>query len=364
MSLSLPRATAMAQLITRSADQADPNEPPRVDVHAWGQLSSPGPDEVHVKFLACPIHPLDLLVLAGKYPVQPKYHHNNEAILGYDGIGEIISCGANVSTLFPGDLVIPSQFGIGTWRSHAIVNATMLQKTARPKDTIFASLLRLGVCPAYCLVEDICALQPGDSIIQNAGTSVIAQFVTQFANMRGIRVIHVIRDRLNSEYEATKTALLDAGADAVLTESELVAEGSALKDSRHIVLALDAVYGSSGSALLNTLSDGGTYVQLGFLGGQQGELQLGSGELFGRRLTLTGFRGSDRIATRTPDEQSNLFDWWVDMFNRDLLKLPALGLCLVEWEANDGGQVVVDAIRRAHEGKLGQRKQVLVFSER
>jgi trans-2-enoyl-CoA reductase len=352
----------MASVITRRTIEASPSAPlPEVKMYILDELPSPSSGEVLVKFLASPINPLDLLVLAGKYPVQPKHQYQGEAVMGYDGVGQIIRCGPGTLGLQPGDLVVPGQFGLGTWRSHAVLQATQLQKITRPNDVVFSSLLRISVSPAYCLVEDMRSLNPGDYIIQNAGTSVVSQFVTQFANLRGVNVIHVIRDRESAEAQRTKEALLSAGAETVLTEKELANQAVQLRTSRRIVLALDAMYGVAGSTLLQALSDGGTYVHLGFLGGQEGELRLGSGDLFGRRLTLKGFRGSAQMAQRTPEEQSSLFNWWVELFNRGRLSLPVLGINRIEWNTEDGGQTILDAVRRAQNGPLGQRKQVFVF---
>lgn len=69
--------------------------------------------EVLVRFMAASINPLDLLVMAGTYPVKPKYEYEGNSVLGYDGIGEVLQCGAGVRDLQPGDIVVPSMFGIG-----------------------------------------------------------------------------------------------------------------------------------------------------------------------------------------------------------------------------------------------------------
>ena len=343
----------MSSIITQGSD--------RTLHYHHDALPSPKDDEVLVKFLASPINPLDILVLAGRYPVQPKYNHNGEVVPGYDGVGEVIASGAQVSNLTLGDLVVPSQFGVGTWRSHAVFPASMLQKVARPKEVAFASLLRMSVSTAYFLVEEMRDLRPKECIILNAGTSAVAHYVTQFAVREGIDVILVIRDREAAATDDIKKTLRTLGASEVYSESELAAEAADLRKSRGIVLALDSVHGVSGSQLLATLSDGGTYVHLGFLGGGQGELKVGPQDLFGRRLTLRGYRGSAHMAARSPEEQRRHFDWWVDLFNQGQLKLPVLGLSFVEWEAGSDGQAAIDAVKRAQEGQLGQRKQVLIF---
>ena len=66
---------------------------------------------VLVKFVAALINLLDVLVLAGNYPVKPACQYQDQAIPGYDGIGEVIECGEGVTNFSPGDTIIPSKFG-------------------------------------------------------------------------------------------------------------------------------------------------------------------------------------------------------------------------------------------------------------
>jgi len=349
----------MAQLLTiASGSQA-----PAVNFHVQ-EIPSPKANEVLVKLLAAPINPLDIIVLQGLYPVKPEHKHSGEPILGYDGVGEILTCGAAVTNLAPGDLVVPSKFGTGTWRTHAILDAQSLQKVSRPADLSFAAILRISIAPAFCLVEDMRSLRPGDCIIQNAGTSVIAQMVVQFARRRGVHTISVVRDRPAAELDEVKKALRALGAHIVVSESEL-ADDADVKTKR-ITLALDSVFGSSGRGLVKALSTGGTYVQLGFLGGPGAQLALDPSDLFGRQLTMKAFRGSAQVGLRSVAEQVDLFNWFVALFNSGELKLPALGLQRIEWLVSDGDgsrERLLQAVERARKGALGQRKQIIVFKE-
>lgn len=352
----------MAQVLTRAPQIQDGSAEPGLHFHSY-EPSALGLKEVLVKFLAAPINPLDVLVLADLYPVKPQHHYSGEPIPGYDGVAEVVDCGKDVSELAAGDLVIPSKFGIGTWRTHAVLDVQWLQKISRPTDMAFAAILRISIAPAFCLVEDMCTLKPGDWIIQNAATSVVAQMVVQFAHRRGIGTISVIRDRPADATEAVKRSLHELGADIVVTESELP-EHAGIKAKR-IMLALDAVFGLPGRGLVKSLSPGGTFVQLGFLGGAKSQLPLDADDLFARQLTLRGFRGTAQIGLRSGDEQRDLFNWFISIFNSGELVLPALGLDKVAWDMGGKGgseEGVVTAVKRAQQGKLGQRKQVIVFS--
>ena len=68
-----------------------------------------------VRFLAAPVNPVDLLVLAGKYPVKPRFRIGNSSIAGYDGIAEVVWVGSAASSFFRvGDRVLPRAHGFGT----------------------------------------------------------------------------------------------------------------------------------------------------------------------------------------------------------------------------------------------------------
>ncbi|KAF1348560.1 hypothetical protein BDV97DRAFT_266881, partial [Delphinella strobiligena] len=283
-------------------------------------VPSTGGHQVLVRWLAAPINPLDVLVLTDAYPVKPSYKHSGEPIPGFDGVAEVISCGRKVSGLVPGDLVVPSKFGVGTWRTHAVVDEQSLQKISRPSDLLFAAIMRISIAPAFCLVEDMTNLKPGDCIIQNAGTSVVAQMVVQFARRRGVAVINVIRDRPEAEANMIKKSLHELGAEIVVTESELN-QDPRIKTKR-IRLALDAVFGDSGQALVKALCIGGSYVQVGFLSGPKGHVTIDPQDLFGRQLNMRGFRGSAQLGLRSREEQRDLFNWFIELFNNGELKLP------------------------------------------
>lgn len=354
----------MAQILTKaSASQA-----PTLNFHVQEELPRPKATEVLVKFLAAPINPLDILVLNASYPVKPSHKHSGEAIPGYDGVGEILRCGADVRSLLPGDLVVPSQFGIGTHLALPC-RARRARSHCRkwllgPYDLAFAAVFRISIVPAFCLVEDMCSLRPGDCIILNAGTSAVAQMVVQFARRRGAGVISVVRDRPRAQLEEVKRSLYALGAHMVVAESQL-GEDARIKTNR-ITLALDSVFGPSGRALVKALSVGGTYVQLGFLGGAKAQVTLDPSDLFGRQITMKGFRGSAQVGSRSLEEQSDLFNWLVDLFNAGDLKLPSLGLQKIEWvlrDRDESKERVLEAISRAKNGSLGQRKQIIVFKE-
>ena len=325
-----------------------------------------GTDNILIKFHAAPVNPLDMYVLKGMYPVKPQHQYRGEPILGFDGVGEVLKCGEAVKDLSVGDIVVPKDYGIGTWRSHAVLHAGKVQKIPRPHHVAVGAILKLGILPAYLLVEDIVTLKPGDWILLNAATSVVAQFVIQFAHRRGAHTISMIRDREPKDATSVKNALTSLGADLVVTEAEVANETVTLKDKR-IVLALDSVFGSSGQLLLKNLGTGGTFAQLGLLGGPTRKIELSTSDLFARQLNLRGFRGSAQWAKRSTQEQLNVLGWLVNLFNSGDLVLPTLGLEMVVWDTEDvhrSKDEVLAALGRVEKGALGQRKIIMVFESR
>ena len=225
-------------------------------------------------------------------------------------------------------------------------------------------MLKTSVQPAFLLVQDMTNLKPGDWLIQNAATSVIAQMVVQFAKQRGVGVISVIRDRGPAEVTRIKNSLIHLGADECLTESEL-AEQRSIISTKRVVLALDSVFGASGRLLLDCVATNGTFVQLGFLGGLEQDLVLGCQDLFFRNIILRGFRGTQQIGQRTQREQQALLDWFIELFNSGKLVMPSLDLQIVEWDTTsepaETEAKLVGAIDGAKQGVLGQRKQIIKF---
>ncbi|KXH68763.1 hypothetical protein CSAL01_02038 [Colletotrichum salicis] len=265
-------------IITRSQPAAD--SPSTVRLHypqaeAATQVVDPG--KVLVSFLVSPINPQDLLVIAG-----------------YNGVARVEAVGAEspsstapASALRPDDLVIPRRHGLGTWRSQTTLNSADVIRLSPTEDLVGASLLRMAFLPAYLLVEDVKTLKPGNWIVQNVGSGTTARLVSQFARIKWVHTISIVRDRSPDSLEALKAELLNEGAEAVLTESDLQARGadahSALADAagrNRVALAIDGVFGEPGERLASLLSHGGTYVNYGSLGGADRVLRLSQRLLF------------------------------------------------------------------------------------
>ncbi|KAJ5174049.1 uncharacterized protein N7500_001980 [Penicillium coprophilum] len=323
-----------AQTVTFQRQSTEPASVVRIYRHeAVGDTPIPS-DSVLIKLLAAPVNPQDLLVIAGRYPVQPHYRYNDEPIPGYDGVARVERVGTDVDALKPGDHVIPRAHGLGTWRTEAVVPATALLKVSKSLEPTTASLLKTGCSTAYLLLESCPSLVPGDWVVLNAATGWIARMVVQFALLKGCPSLCVIRDR--DDVEATRQSLLNQGARVVVTESELAKEGpAAIAAGKRITLALDAVFGQSGQRLAAMLAPGATFINYGSLGGAGGELVLSQELIFWKQITFKNFRLSQALSQYTEAAQIDLLSWFTDLFEEGKIIAPVISR--VDWVEEDGG---------------------------
>jgi mitochondrial enoyl-[acyl-carrier protein] reductase / trans-2-enoyl-CoA reductase len=316
--------------------------------------------QVRLKTLACPINPIDNLVIIGRYPVKPKHTLVGEGIIGYDGVFQVVeSCAP--STLAQGDYVIPRDHGFGTWRTHATAESSHLLKIPR-LDPRAGAILKMGACPAYLLLEDMHELKPGDWVIQNAATGVIAQLVIQYARLRGVHTVSVVRDR--PDCGVAKAWLQNLGGDIVITESELRSGECKALEGKRFVLGLDCVFGASGEAIANLLAPNSTYVNFGLLGGEK--LCITSEMIFFKAITFRSFRLSKCLASRSDQEVDALLLKLGDLFATGQIQLPALDV--VPWYSVDDVDGVKElegklltAVQRARSNEIGTKKVIFSF---
>ena len=315
-----------------------------------------GPTQLLVKMLAAPINPLDLAVLRGKYPVKPQNLIGNEMIPGSDGTARVIGVGETVGGFEIGDVVIIRCHCLGTWRTHAVLEASDVFKVPRNIDPCLASIFRMGIMPAYFQLRDYHPLHPGDWIIQNAATSTVAHFVCQFAQLWGVKVISVIRNRPDAN--AVKKSLQTNGANLVLTEEEL-GTAEALKGMK-IVMAIDSVSGPISAKMASVLSSGSTFLTTGFLGADDNIHNIDYKKIgWAKDITFKALRLTKVLETRSTAQQEAMIAWFAESIQQGQLKPPLLEC--VRWESGDKDLEgrLKDAIG-LFDAPIG-RKKVLVF---
>lgn len=225
----------------------------------------PGPGQLLVRMKLAAVNPADLMVVAGAYGMEPEAG----TPIGAEGMGVIEMAGPGVM-LPPGRRVMIATRG--NWAERRLVNVD----EATPVPDILpdeqAAVLRINPATAWWMLERL-NLRAGDHIVQNAGGSSVARWVRLIAEVRGLRVIDVVRRPV----EALPEAMID-GED--LAERVRARAGPARA-------ALDAVAGEASGRMAACLAMRGEMIVHGHLSGEP--CRIPSMLLTTRGLRIRGF---------------------------------------------------------------------------
>lgn len=222
--------------------------------------------EVRVKVLATPIHPSNLLQIAGRYGIDPVL----PSTPGSEGVGRVLETSAEVTHLKVGQLVLLT--GGGTWRDEMISSAASfipLPDFGNPSPEVIEQLSMTAINPlsALLMLTSFVDLKEGDWIVHSAANSAVGGYIIQLAKQRGIKTINIVRR------EGLAEDLMAKGGDVVLIDGPDLAEKIARATGNEPVsLAIDAVGGDTFARLAQSLTYGGTLVSYGALSGKPGSI--------------------------------------------------------------------------------------------
>jgi len=255
---------------------------------------APGPGQVLVDMLACPINPAELLIIEGRYASKPPL----PARLGIEGAGRVAAVGDGVHGLAPGDLVM--SLGRANWAQRLRLGAGEVVKAPAGTDVAQLAMAKINPATAHLMLSEIVALSPGDWVIQNAANSGVGVNLIRLAKARGLKTANVVRrDELIAPLEAI-------GADAVLVDGPNLAERAAeATGGAAIRLAVDAVAGAATERLADCLAEDATVVNYGLLSGEACRLRADQAVFKG--ITLTGFWLAKAMRAMRPAELAALY---------------------------------------------------------
>jgi len=245
---------------------------------AVGEIPSlePAENEILIEMLAAPINPADINVIEGKYGELPPL----PATIGNEGVGRVSRIGAGVTSIAPGQVVLPMSFG--TWSQEMVVPAAGIVPLPNGLDIFQAAMLTVNPATAWRILHDFVDLAPGDWIVQNAANSGVGRSTIQLARALGWKTLNVVRRPELAE------ELKSIGADVVVTEeTDLRKEVKALCGGKKPKLALNAVGGASALNVANSLATGGTMVTFGAMSKQA--LKIPNGLLIFQNMNFCGF---------------------------------------------------------------------------
>lgn len=290
--------------------------------------------EVRVKVLATPIHPSNLLQIAGQYGTTPPL----PSVPGSEGVGEVTEVAPDVTHLQLGQPVLLAAGS--TWRDEMTGPAAGFIPLPPGGDIEQLSMLTVNPLTAHLILKSFANLKSGDWIIQSAANSAVGEFVIQLAAQRGIKTVNVVRRK------SLVADLQTLGADVVLIDGpDLVAQVGAALDGAPVALAIDCVGGETFSRLVETLSYGGTIIAYGSLSMQPPALN--SVAIIFNDVRVRGFWLSKWFETASAEEKQAAFG--------QVIQLIASGAIKAKVDSRFALEDIAEAVTRASEpGRNGK----------
>ncbi|MBK8092905.1 MAG: 2-enoyl thioester reductase domain-containing protein [Verrucomicrobiaceae bacterium] len=240
------------------------------------ETPAPQGHEVRVKMRYASVNPADLNFIEGTYgraAVPP-------CIPGIEGCGEVECVGPEVSSLAPGDVVIPL-LGTGCWAQHLTAPEHAFAKLPPQIDRVQAAMLRVNPVTAWLLLQDFTTLEKGAWVAQNAANSGVGRALIQIAKRFGLRTLNFVR---RAELVDELKAL---GADEVILDTdEGLEQAKGILDKAPLRLAANAVGGDSATRLMDLLSAEGSLVTYGAM--SRRSLKVPNKFLIFKNLSLRG----------------------------------------------------------------------------
>lgn len=342
-------------------------------LHTHSISPSLPPSTLLLRALAAPINPADINQIQGVYPSRPSFTPllgtpEPSAVAGNEGCFEIVSVGPNTPpSLSKGSWVIMKNTNFGTFRTHALAEASQVLKIENKEGLTPVQVGTVGVNPvtAYRMIRDFANLEEGDWIIQNGANSGVGRAVIQLANIWNFKTINVIRDRETEDAtNEMKQELLDLGATKVITESELMSKGfkdrlAELTGSRHysIRLGLNCVGGKATTALAKNLGPGGHLVTYGAMAKKP--LEVPNALLIFKDLKFSGFWVS-RWSEANEEEKGKTVTEILDWTREGRFKDTKVQVCKWDWGTDE------EVLKGVVQGTLGGfrgGKGVFVFGD-
>ena len=296
-------------------------------------LPEPGEGEVRVKLLAATINPSDYGMIGGSYGRLREL----PAVAGREGLGEVDAVGPGVGSVETGTRVrFPEE---GAWQQYACVAADDLFVVDPEVPVDQAAISFINPPTAYCLLNKIVALKPGDWIVQNAGNSAVGLSVMQIARAMGLKTISQVRR------EELVAPLQSYGADHVVLEgSGWPKQVKELTGGAPVKLALNSIGGESATDQIKALGEGGTQVTFGGMVGDK--VRFPTRFLIFNDVRLIGFWWDKFCKSQGGDAVRSVMDAVYGMMSEGSLKLPI--------EASYELSQIKEAIQRDKRPKLGK----------
>ncbi len=246
------------------------------DVISVGAAPQPAcpPGAALIKVSANPIQPADFLFISGRYRIKPAFPQ----VAGLEGAGTIVTCGAGVTGLTPGQRV--AFRSPGAWAEYVVAPVARIYPVPPGVSDAVACQFALNPLTAWALLA-ICDLPPNSRILITAGRSAVARLLTRLARRRQLQVALLVRN--GGGYALLNGESGDTVVTAGSVEDVLAHAGTS--NSYHAIL--DSVGGPNVLPLIDALEARGRLISYGVLDDR--EIVIRSSRILYKNMIWQGF---------------------------------------------------------------------------
>ena len=258
---------------------AQPSGGPDVLRIARRPVPSPSPGEVLIKVHAAGVNGADLREREGKYPVPP----GAPDIMGLEVSGEIVLTDSGCTRFDAGDRVCALLIG-GGYAEYALAPEGQCMPVPDGVSLTDAAGLPEVYCTVWTNMMDRCALQAGETVLIQGGTSGIGCAAIQIARAHGATVFATARN--DEKCAAMQT--LGAHHPINYKDTDFAEACRAATDGRGVDVVIDIIGGDYLPKEVELLAHGGRLMIINLRGGKLAEVDFG--HVHARHLTITGAR--------------------------------------------------------------------------
>ncbi len=257
----------------------------------WDDVPNPivGDEDCLVKIEAAALNRADLMQREGDYPPPPGCPE----WMGLEVAGTIVEVGSAVaekSAWKVGDKVC-ALLGGGGYAEYVNVKYDMLMPVPKNCSMVEAAAIPEAYATAYLNLFIEGKIQPGNTLLMNAGASGLASVIIPMAKAFGVRVITTVL----TEEIASQITHLGADRVVVTTKEDIVQVLKEELEAGHSVdVAIDCLGGEIMGKCIHYLTHGARWIMIAALAGTKTEIDLKN--IYVRNVRIIG----STLRSRTP----------------------------------------------------------------
>ena len=263
----------------------------------WDDVPNPicGAEDCIVKIEAAALNRADLMQREGDYPHPPGCPD----WMGLEIAGTIIEVGpeaAEKSNWKVGDKVC-ALLGGGGYAQYANVKYDMLMPVPENCSMVEAAAIPEAFATAYLNLFIEGKIQPGNTLLMNAGASGLASVIIPMAKAFGVRVITTVLTKEIAE------SIKHLNADVVVNTDEMdIVEvlKQQLEEGHSVDVAIDCLGGEIMGKCLHYLTHGARWIMIASMAGPKTEIDLVN--IFKRNVRIVG----STLRSRTPQMKAEI----------------------------------------------------------